>query len=62
MSVACLGMMTAFMLPERNEEARGLTRLVTFSTLIITTLSILGLWFCSGFYRIFHTEDATPCR
>ena len=58
MSVACLGMMTAFMLPERNEEARGLTRLVTFSTLIITTLSILGLWFCSGFYRIFHTEDA----
>lgn len=59
MSVACLGMMTAFMLPEKDEETRGLSRLVTFSTLGITTLAILALWLCSGFYRIFHTEE-TP--
>lgn len=59
MSVASLGMMTAFMLPEKDEEARGLTRLVTLSTLVITSLSILGLWVCSGFYRIFHTVE-TP--
>lgn len=58
-AVACLGMMTAFMLPEKDEEARGLSRLVTYSTLLITTLAILGLWFCSGFYRIFSTEE-TP--
>ncbi len=58
-SVACLGMMTAFMLPEKDEEARGLTRLVTLSTLVLTTLAVLGLWLCSGFYRIFHTEE-TP--
>lgn len=58
-SVACLGMMTTFMLPEKDEEARGLSRLVTCSTLIITTLAVLGLWLCSGFYRIFHTEE-TP--
>lgn len=58
MSVACLGMMTSFMLPERDEEARGLSRLVTYSTLAITTLSVLGLWLCSGFYRIFHTEES----
>jgi len=59
MSIACLGMMTAFMLPEKDEEARGLTRLVTYSTLAITTLAVLVLWLCSGFYRIFHTEE-TP--
>lgn len=59
MSVACLGMMTVFMLPEKDEEARGLTRLVTYSTLLITTLAILGLWLCSPFYQIFQTVE-TP--
>ena len=58
-SVACLGMLSVFMLPKEDEEARGLTRLVTYSTLLITTLAVLGLWLCSGFYRIFHTEE-TP--
>lgn len=56
-SVACLGMMTVFMLPESHEEARGLSRLVTCSTALITTLAILGLWFCQGIYRIFNTEE-----
>lgn len=58
-SVACLGMMTAFMLPEKDEEARGLSRLVTYSTILITTLAVLGLWLCSDLYRIFSTEE-TP--
>ena len=58
-TVACLGMMTSFMLPKEHEEARGLSRLVTGSTLLITTLVISILWLCSGFFRIFHTEE-TP--
>ena len=41
----CLGMMTSFMLPKENEEARGLSKLVTASTVLLTTLviGILGL-------------------
>lgn len=58
-AVACLGMMTSFMLPKEHEEARGLSRLVTYSTALITTLSIGILWLCSGFFRVFHTEE-TP--
>ncbi len=58
-AVACLGMMTSFMIPKEHEEARGLSRLVTGSTLLITTLAIGALWLCSGFFRIFHTEE-TP--
>ncbi|MBQ3146662.1 MAG: oligosaccharide flippase family protein [Oscillospiraceae bacterium] len=58
-AVACLGMMTSFMLPKEHEEARGLSRLVTGSTLLITSLAIGILWLCSGFFRIFHTEQ-TP--
>lgn len=58
-AVACLGMMTSFMLPKEHEEARGLSRLVTYSTVLITTLVIGVLWLCSGIYRIFSTEE-TP--
>ena len=58
-SVACLGMMTVFMLPPKDEEARALSRLVTYSCLIITTAAVLALWFCSGVYQMFHTEE-TP--
>lgn len=53
----CLGMMTSFMLPRENEEARGLSKLVTVSTVLLTTLVISILWACSGFFRIFHTEE-----
>lgn len=55
-SVACLGMMTAFMLPKEHEEARGLSRLVTYSTVVITTLAIFGLWLLAPAYRLFATE------
>lgn len=58
-AVACLGMMTSFMLPKEHEEARGLSRLVTISTLLITTLVIGVLWLCSGFFRIFQTEQTS---
>lgn len=58
-SLACLGMMTVFLLPERDEEARGLSRLVLFATLLITTVAALGLWLVAPFWRIFSTEE-TP--
>lgn len=53
----CLGMMTSFMLPKEDEEARGLSKLVTASTVLLTTLAIGVLWACSGLFRIFHTEE-----
>ncbi len=56
-SLACLGMMTAFMLPEKDGEARGLSRLVTYSTMGISALVILALWLLSDFYWIFQTEE-----
>ena len=55
----CLGMMTSFMLPKENEEARGLSKLVTASTVLLTTLVIGILWVCSGFFQIFHTEQTS---
>lgn len=58
-SFVCLGMMTSFMLPKEDEEARGLSKLVTASTVLLTTLVIGVLAACSGFFRIFHTEE-TP--
>ena len=58
-AVACLGMMTVFMLPERDEEARGLSRLVVYATLLLTTVAGGGLWLLRDSYRIFHTTD-TP--
>ena len=55
-AVACLGMMTTFMLPEKDEEARGLSRLVTYSTILITTQAVLVQLLCSDLYRNFSTE------
>lgn len=48
-AIACLGMMTVFMLPEKDEEARALSKFVSKSTLFITTLIV----FCYGSRRIF---------
>ena len=55
----CLGMMTTFLLPKENEEARGLTKLVTASTVLLTTVVIGVLWACSGVFQIFHTEEVS---
>lgn len=56
-AVACLGMMTSFMLPAEDEEARGLSRLVTYSTVGITSAILTVLWVVRGSFRIFHTEQ-----
>lgn len=58
-SVACLGLMTAFMLPKKDEEARGLSRLATYSTVIVAAAIILGLWLLAPVYRIFQTEETS---
>lgn len=55
----CLGMMTSFMLPKENEEARGLSKLVAMCTVTLTTVVIGVLWACSGFFRIFHTDEVS---
>jgi O-antigen/teichoic acid export membrane protein len=56
-TVACLGMMTALMLPQDDEEARGLCQLVTKSILLLTTIIVGGLWLLRDSYRIFNTEE-----
>lgn len=55
-SVACLGMMTVFMLPSSHEEARGLCQLVTCSVIGITSVWVLILYIISDYYRLFSTE------
>lgn len=51
-SVACLGMMTSFMLPERDEEARGLCQLVTKSTCFISMTAMLLLFLFQNHYKL----------
>lgn len=58
-SVACLGMMTALMLPKTDEESRSLCKLVTFSTLIITTFTLACLYFISPIFLICNTKEAS---
>lgn len=57
-AVACLGMMTVFMLPKEDGESRGLCRLVTLSTLVITSAAIAFLWAISPFYELFVLDEA----
>ena len=56
-AVACLGMMTVFMLPEEDGESRGLCRLVTLSTLVITSVAIAFLWLISPWFALFSLEE-----
>lgn len=58
-TVVCLGMMTSFMLPSEDEEARGLSRLVSYSTLLLTSIVIGVLGLCSGVFRVFRTQEAS---
>ncbi len=55
-AVATLGLMTSFMLPKEDEKARGLSRLVTVSTLIITAIAISLAYIFSDEYTLFDTE------
>ncbi len=56
-SMACLGLMTAFMLPEKDSEARGLSRLATYSTAAISAIAIFALWLLADFYKIFQPQE-----
>lgn len=55
----CLGMMTALIIPETDKESRSLCKLVSFWTLILTTLVIIVLFFSSPVYKIFELEGIT---
>ena len=55
----CLGMMTALIIPEKDEESRGLCKLVSIATLLLTTLTILILLIGASHFRIFNLEDVS---
>lgn len=56
-SVAVLGMMTTFMLPKEDQEARGLCKLVTLALLVITSICSLALLLIAPYWRFFSTEE-----
>ena len=58
-AVACLGMLTVFMLPKEDEEARGLSRLVLYSSILITSFAVTVLWLIRHHYLLIHTTK-TP--
>lgn len=53
-AIACLGMMTVFMLPEKDEEARALSKFVSKSTIFITTLIVFLLWITQNLFRAYY--------
>lgn len=58
-SIVTLGMMTSFMLPNEHEKARGLSRLVTGATIILSTIIGVLLYICSGWFKLFSTESVS---
>ena len=58
-AIAYLGMMMVFLLPEKDEEARGLVKLVSKSTFLITTLSILLLKCIEHRYQVFSISTVS---
>ena len=52
-SVAALGLMTAFMIPKEDEESKGLCKLLTKSTLLISSAAIFALWLIQSRFKIF---------
>lgn len=59
MAIAVLGMLTVFMLPEKDEESRELCRLVSISTIAISTISVFALYLLSPVWKLFKTEGIT---
>lgn len=55
----CLGMMTAIIIPETDQESRKLCKLVSFATLFLSTLIIVVLICISDKYRMFGLEEVT---
>lgn len=56
-AISVLGMMTVFMLPERDFEARELSRLVTISTILISSLIISALYAVSPCWKLLQIEN-----
>ena len=55
-SVAALGLMTALMIPKEDEESRGLCKLLSGSTAVISTVVVVFLWLLRDYYKIFNPE------
>lgn len=55
-AVSVLGMMTVFMLPEKDTEARELSRLVSISTIIISFFCVLLFYLVSPWWRFIMAE------
>lgn len=55
-AISVLGMLTVFMLPAKDSEARELCRLVTLSTIVISIVCVIFLYLISPWWRILSTE------
>ena len=62
MSVAVLGMLTVFMLPKEDEESKELCRLVSLSSLIITSIGAITLLLLSPCWKLFQVEKVSYNR
>lgn len=58
-AIACLGMMTVFMLPDKDEEARNLSKLVSLSTVVIVIIIIVLMWIAFPNYKVFAVTSIT---
>ena len=55
-AVSVLGMLTVFMLPKEDTEARELCRLVTLCSLIICSICVVFLYLISPYWKLLNTE------
>lgn len=55
-AISVLGMLTVFMLPEKDSEARELSRLVTISTIIISLVCVLILYLIAPWWRLLEPK------
>lgn len=58
-ALACLGMMTVFLLPDNDDESKALCRLVTLSTVLISLVAVLLLKLISPVFKVFSAEQAS---
>ena len=58
-TIVCLGMMTALIIPDSEEESKGLCKIVSISTVLLTTLIIVVLYLIAPLYKIFSTEETS---
>lgn len=58
-AVSVLGMLTVFMLPKEDTEARELCRLVTLCSLIICSICVVFLYLISPYWKLLNTEGVS---